>query len=118
MSKAREFLNKITPTWKKDEQVRAENAELLKAVEELLSINKGLNTAIGELARQSDGLREEAVTLLSGIVCQHGGELTIKSEFFSALADQNNSNLRLKLERNDDKSITLKLVPEHDEEGE
>lgn len=116
MSKAKDFLNKIIPTWKKDEQIRAENLELTKAVQELIYINRGLNSSVGELMRQNDGLKEEAVSLLSAIVCQHGGEFTIKSEFFSVLADPNNSNLRLKLEREEDKSVTLKLVPEQEEE--
>lgn len=113
--KIKSFLKKLVPTWKTDEVVRAQNIELLTTLRELLEINKGLNMSVGFLHGQNENLREEAVSLLSAITMQHGGELTIKSEFFDVLTDPSNSNLHLKIERQENKSVILKLEPVEEE---
>lgn len=109
---------KIFPTWKRDEEVRTQNEQLLILVNELTIQAAGLTYSLGVLGNQIEGLRAEAVNLLSAITAQHGGEFIIKSEFFEVLADPNNKNLELKVEREKDGSVELKLAPRPEENNE
>lgn len=114
---------KLLPTWKRDEQLAAENKNLLELISQVMDVNRGLNMSAGELFRQTEGLREESIQLLSAITFQHQGELIVKGEFFDVLAQPVNSNLNLRIERQDGGNVVLKLIPidppeEEDEKDE
>lgn len=116
--KLKDFLKKLMPTWTKYEDLISERDKLLDLAQELLNINKGLNTAVGILNLEKEGLRHEAVTLLSAITFQHGGELSVKAEFFDVLEEPGNSNMKLSIQKQEDKSVILKLEQMEEEETE
>lgn len=120
MSKLWEKIKKLVPTWKRSKELEEENANLLLLAAQWMDINKGLNLAAGELYRQAENVRAEAIHLLSAIAFQYGGEITVKSEFFNVLAEPGNANLNLRIIKQDDGSVVLKLVeddtPEPEEE--
>lgn len=112
-------------TWKEQPQefkdLQESYNEALGLLSELNNINRGLNGAVGDLMTKIDNLRQEAITLLSAITFQHGGELVVKQEFFDALTSDDN-NLGLKIERQEDKTVILRLesiaTTEEDKEEE
>ena len=103
-------------TWKKDEVIREENENLLALCDEMNSINKGLNQAVGLLHEQALTIKAEALSVLTALAFQHNGSITIKSEFFAIIDDPNNANLNLNVEKQTDGSVVVKLVSVQEEE--
>jgi hypothetical protein len=116
-------LNKYLPrvTWKTDDEektaLKAKNEELISLIKQIDSINAGLNVAIGEANSKNEGVKQEAVSLLSAIVLQHGGELTVKHEFREALAsDETNQMLKIDVLENQDVYLILVQQEESEED--
>jgi hypothetical protein len=116
-------LNKYLPrvTWKTDDEektaLKAKNEELISLIKQIDSINAGLNVAIGEANSKNVGVKQEAVSLLSAIVLQHGGELTVKHEFREALAsDETNQMLKIDVLENQDVYLILVQQEESEED--
>lgn len=96
-------------SWKKD----TEKQELMDLIDQLTAINRGLNMSIGNLVNQMDGLKEEALGLLTSIVLMHGEELIVSKDFMDAAGQ---GNLFIKIDKLDSGEISLKVGEQTDEE--
>jgi hypothetical protein len=100
-------------TWKSESEevleLKETLAEVFISAEQLILINRGLNVSIGQFIAEIDNLRAEAVNLLSAITMQHGGKLQVGADFFEVLDDPDGPEVVLKVERQEDNSVTIIL---------
>lgn len=69
---------------------------------------KALLFALAQSSEMNEGIRAETANLLGAIAFQHGGEITVKAEFFEALASSE-ENIKLTVTRDDAGNCTIKL---------